>query len=125
MWRLCGSSLGIIRWSFKVLLEKALKIDDDIVWRIKTWSITMRTVAAKEAGRNFPELIDTVKNESIVMQEHGKPSAVLISSERHQKIKLEKLRARLAEGERQADQGAFVNQTVEEMLNEFKSGRNE
>lgn len=41
------------------------------------------------------------------------------------KTKLEALRTHLAEGELQAQRGEFINQSLDEMLGEFKEGRAE
>lgn len=85
----------------------------------------MISMAAREARNNFGELMDMAQREPITIEKHGRPSVVVLSVTEYDQIKLERLRARLAIGEDQADKGLFVDQTAEEMLNEFKSRRHE
>ena len=84
----------------------------------------MKTVAAKEAKNNFGELMDSAQREPVTIERRGRPVAVVISAREYEQIKLERLRAKLAVAEAQADRGEFVNQSLEEMLAEFKEELN-
>jgi len=84
----------------------------------------MKAIAAKEAKNNFGELMDNAQREPITIERHGRPVAVIMSSKEYDQIKLERLRAKLAIGKAQADRGEFVNQSLEEILAEFKEERN-
>jgi antitoxin ParD1/3/4 len=56
---------------------------------------------------------------------YGSASEVIRDALRNmedKKQKLDALRAHLAEGERQAEQGEFINQALDDMLTEFKIG---
>jgi len=84
----------------------------------------MKSIAAKEAKNNFGEMMDTVQREPVTIEKHGRPVAVIMSAKEYEKIKLERLRAKLAIAEAQADRGEFVEQSLEELLAEFKKERN-
>ncbi len=59
----------------------------------------MKSIAAKEAKNNFGELMDTAQREPVTIERRGGAVAVVISATEYEKIKLERLRARLAIGE--------------------------
>jgi len=66
-----------------------------------------------------------IKNE-VASGRYGSASEVIRDAWRNleeRKRKLNALRAHLAEGEKQAEQGEFVNQSLDDMLMEFKSGQ--
>ncbi len=84
----------------------------------------MKSIAAKEAKNNFGELMDTAQREPVTIERRGRAVVVVISATEYEKIKLERLRARLAIGEAQADRGEFVDQSLDDMLIEFKKERN-
>jgi len=83
----------------------------------------MKAIAAKEAKNNFGELIDNAQREPISIERHGRPVAVIMSSKEYEQMKLERLRAKLAIGEAQADRGEFSNKTVKEIIAEAKLER--
>ncbi|MFV1982101.1 MAG: type II toxin-antitoxin system Phd/YefM family antitoxin [Thiohalomonadales bacterium] len=83
----------------------------------------MKSIAAKEAKNNFGELMDTAQREPVTIERRGRAVAVVISAKEYEKIKLERLRARLAIGEAQADRGEFSNKTVKEIISEAKLER--
>ena len=65
-----------------------------------------------------------IKNE-VSSGRYGSASEVVRDALRNleeHKSKLDALRAHLQEGEFQADRGEFVNQSLDEMLTEFKNG---
>ncbi len=65
----------------------------------------MKAMSAKDAKNRFGELMDTVQRESVTIEKHGRPVAVVLSEVEYEKMKLEYLRAILAVGEAQLDRG--------------------
>ncbi len=68
-----------------------------------------------------------IKNE-VSSGRYGSASEVVRDALRHmeeQSSKLDILRAHLAEGAAQASAGEFINQPLDEMLDEFKQHKNE
>ncbi|VAW71590.1 hypothetical protein MNBD_GAMMA12-70 [hydrothermal vent metagenome] len=80
----------------------------------------MRSIAAKEAKNNFGELMDTAQREPVTIERRGRAVAVIMSATEYEKIKLERLRAKLAIGEAQADRGEFSTKTKDEIISEGK-----
>jgi len=83
----------------------------------------MKKLAAREAKTHFGELMDTVQREPVSIEKHGRPVAVIMSMQEYktiEKMKLERLRAHLAEGEAQLDRGEGTDGETffEEILNE-------
>lgn len=83
----------------------------------------MKSLAAREAKTHFGELMDTVQREPVSIEKHGRPVAVIMSMQEYKTIedmKLERLRAHLAEGEAQLDRGegsdgeTFFNEILNE-----------
>ena len=52
----------------------------------------MKAIAAKEAKNNFGEMLDTVQREPIIIEKHGRAVAVVMSAQKYQQMKLERLR---------------------------------
>ncbi|MEH6584437.1 MAG: type II toxin-antitoxin system Phd/YefM family antitoxin [Halioglobus sp.] len=80
----------------------------------------MAEMAAKEAKTRFGELLDTAQREPVVIKKHGRDVAVVISAKDYKEIealKLERLRARLAIGEAQAENGQLSD--GEDFFNEL------
>lgn len=69
----------------------------------------MIAIAAKEAKEHFGKLMDTVQREPVTIEKHGRPVAVVISQTEYDEMKLERLRAKLAIGERQLDRGESMD----------------
>ncbi len=84
----------------------------------------MKSIAAKEAKNNFGELMDTAQREPVTIERRGRAVAVVISATEYEKIKLERLRARLAIGEAQADRGEFSTKTADDIIREGKARYN-
>lgn len=66
-----------------------------------------------------------IKNE-VASGRYGSASEVVRDALRtleERKSKLDLLRQHLSQGAEQAERGEFVNQTLDDMLNEFKAGR--
>jgi len=87
----------------------------------------MKSIAAKEAKNNFGELMDTAQREPVTIERRGRAVAVIMSANEYEKIKLERLRAKLAIGEAQADRGEFSTKTMDDIISEGKdrySGKN-
>jgi len=83
----------------------------------------MKKLAVKEAETHFRELMDKVQREPVSIEKHGRPVAVIMSMKEYkaiEKIKLERLRTHLAEGEAQLDRGEGTDgeSFFEEILNE-------
>jgi prevent-host-death family protein len=87
----------------------------------------MRTMSAKEAKSRFGELLLAAQREAVVIERNGRPVAVVLSHEEHEEIermKLEWLRAAVAEGIADAEAGrvtevgdvdAFVDEIMRDM----------
>jgi len=71
--------------------------------------LVMQSIAAKEAKTHFGELMDTVQREPVSIKKYGRPVAVVMSAEQYKQFKLERLRARLSEGELQLDRGLSMD----------------
>ncbi|MEO5655473.1 MAG: type II toxin-antitoxin system Phd/YefM family antitoxin [Nitrosospira sp.] len=69
----------------------------------------MKAIAAKEAKNNFGEMLDTVQREPIIIEKHGRAVAVVMSAQKYQQMKLERLREKLAVGDGQLDRGEGVD----------------
>jgi len=69
----------------------------------------MQSIAAKEAKTHFGELMDTVQREPVSIKKYGRPVAVIMSAEKYKQFKLERLRARLSEGELQLDRNQSMD----------------
>lgn len=80
----------------------------------------MKSIAAKDAKNKFGEMLDTVQREPLTIEKHGRAVAVIMSAQEYQQMKLEKLRAKLAIGEKQLDRGEGVEGEAffAELLNE-------
>lgn len=81
----------------------------------------MKAIAARGAAKNkFGEMLDTVQREPLTIEKHGRAVAVIMSAQEYQQMKLERLRAKLAIGEKQLDKGEGVEGEAffAELLNE-------
>lgn len=76
----------------------------------------MITVSAKDAKNNFGKLMEDSQREPVVIQKHGRASAVVISAQEYKKIKLERLRARLAVGKKQSDNGEAIDYSFDQLM---------
>ncbi len=80
----------------------------------------MRSIAAKEAKTHFGELLDTAQREPITIEKHGRPVAVVLSTQEYNEMKRARLRAELAIGEEQANRGKFAEDySLEGLINEL------
>lgn len=84
----------------------------------------MKAIATKDAKNNFGELMNAAQRKPVTIERRGRPVAVIMSPEEFNKIKLERLRARLAVGEAQADRGEFSNKTADDIIREGKQRNN-
>lgn len=80
----------------------------------------MEIIAAKEAKNNFGALLDNAQRAPIMIQKHQRDIAVILSATEYKQLKLERLRAKLAIGEEQANRGEFSNKSVKEIVEEAK-----
>ncbi|HMN15735.1 MAG TPA: type II toxin-antitoxin system Phd/YefM family antitoxin [Bellilinea sp.] len=80
----------------------------------------MKAIAARDAKNKFGEMLDTVQREPLTIEKHGRAVAVIMSAQEYQQMKLERLRAKLAMGEKQLDKGEGVEGEAffAELLNE-------
>jgi len=68
----------------------------------------MLNISANEAKNRFGELLDNARREPVTIEKHGRPVAVVLSTEDYEdlkQIKLEKLRAEVQTGLDQLDRG--------------------
>ena len=85
----------------------------------------MQNIAAREAKIHFGELLDNAQREPITIEKHGRPVAVILSAHEYKALKIERLRTELSVGEAQANRGEFVEQSVEEIIEELKDERDD
>ena len=71
------------------IISSTMVIHDDL-------GAVMKAIAAKDAKNKFGELIDTAQREPVTIEKHGRPVAVIMSSEEFNQLKMERLRAKLA-----------------------------
>lgn len=78
----------------------------------------MRTMSAKDAKNRFGELLLEAQRAPVTIEKNGKPVAVLLSFEEHEeieKLKLERLRAMIAEADEAVARGEEYEWTDELM----------
>jgi prevent-host-death family protein len=83
--------------------------------------VAMRTMSAKDAKNHFGELLMEAQKGPVTIEKNGKPAAVVISWDDHEhmeRIKLERLRAMIAEGIADADAGR-VREWDDELMAEI------
>ena len=71
----------------------------------------MPKLSANEAKARFGELLDRARQEPITIEKHGRPVAVVMSTEEFeqlQSLKLEHLQSEVALGLKELDEGKFV-----------------
>ena len=85
----------------------------------------MQNIAAREARRNFGELLDTSQREPVTIEKHGRPVAVLLSSHEYEELKLACLRTALVEGEESGMSEKTIDQIVSEEQEKRKIIANE
>ena len=74
----------------------------------------MRTMSAKDAKNHFGELLLEAQKAPVTIEKNGKPVAVLLSFDDHEaveRLKLERLRAMVAEADAAAARGDEVEWT--------------
>ena len=82
----------------------------------------MPRLSANEAKARFGELLDRAQREPITIEKHGRPVAVVMSSEEFnhlQAMKLEKLKTEVAKGLRDIAQGDFIEVDEEGLADLF------
>ena len=79
----------------------------------------LKIMSAKEAKNSFGKLMEDAQREPVVIQKHGRASAVVVSAEEYKNIKLERLRNRLAVGMEQADRGDFAEYSLDDLIAEL------
>jgi prevent-host-death family protein len=83
----------------------------------------MRTVSAKDAKNRFGELLMEAQKAPVTIEKNGKPVAVLLSFEEHEeieKLKLERLRAMIAEADEAVARGD-VHEWTEDLAAEIRA----
>lgn len=79
----------------------------------------MKSIAAKDAKNHFGEMLDTVQREPLIIEKHGQAVAVVMSAQDYQQMKLERLRAKLAVGEAQLDEGEYADYSLKGLIDEL------
>lgn len=93
----------------------------------------MRVMSAKDAKNRFGELLLEAQKEAVTIERNGKPVAVVLSWEAHEQVeqlKLERLRAMIAEADADIDGGRLIEmgtageheQFFEDLLNSLEHG---
>ncbi len=67
--------------------------------------VAMKSISASEAKTRFGELLDNAQREPVTVSKQGRPVAVMMSIHDYEAMKLERLRAYVAEGEAQIARG--------------------
>jgi prevent-host-death family protein len=86
----------------------------------------MRTMSAKDAKNRFGELLLEAQREPVTIERNGRPVAVVLSFEDHaelERLKLDWLRAAVAEAEADASLGRvrpFGPEVIDEILHEAR-----
>ncbi len=81
----------------------------------------MQNISANDAKSRFGELLDNARREPVTIEKHGRPVAVIMSTEDYnelERIKLEHLRAEVKIGLNQLECGDYV-EVDESGLNEI------
>lgn len=76
----------------------------------------MRTMSAKDAKNHFGELLMEAQKAPVTIEKNGRPVAVLLSFEEHEaveKLKLDRLRAMIAEADEAVARGDLHEWTDE------------
>ncbi len=71
----------------------------------------MQNISANDAKSRFGELLDTARREPVTIEKHGRPVAVILSTEDYnelKQIKLEHLRAEVQIGIGQLERGEYI-----------------
>ncbi len=71
----------------------------------------MTRISANAAKARFGELLDKARREPVTIEKHGRPVAVVLSTEEYEELealKLSQLRAEVGVGLQALDQGDFV-----------------
>lgn len=79
----------------------------------------LKIMSAKEAKNGFGKLMEDAQREPVVIQKHGRASAVVVSAEEYKNIKIERLRKRLAVGMEQAERGEFADYSLDDLIAEL------
>ena len=87
----------------------------------------MKKMAALEAKNRFGELIDTAQREPVTIEKHGRPVAVVMSTEEFEQfeaLKLERLKALIQEGLDDIEAGRVVDgeEAFREIREKLNSG---
>ncbi|MBF0620967.1 MAG: type II toxin-antitoxin system Phd/YefM family antitoxin [Magnetococcales bacterium] len=72
----------------------------------------MITITAREAKNRFGNLMDQAQREPVIIEKNGRPVAVVLSIDEHQRteqLKLEKLQRDLDKGIAQANRGELLD----------------
>jgi len=88
----------------------------------------MPKLSANEAKARFGELLDRAQQEPIIIEKHGRPVAVVMSSEEFdhlQAMKLEKLKTEVAKGLRDIAQGDFIDVDEDGLADHFEKIKTE
>jgi len=83
----------------------------------------MRTMSAKNAKNHFGELLMEAQRAPVTIEKNGKPVAVLLSFEEHEeieKLKLERLRAMIAEADEAVARGE-VHEWTDELMADIRA----
>ena len=84
----------------------------------------MQNISANEAKSHFGQLLDTARQEPVTIEKHGRPVAVIMSTEDYnelEQIKLEHLRAEMKVGIDQLDKGESIEVDEADLGNLFDS----
>ena len=71
----------------------------------------MQNISANDAKSHFGQLLDTARREPVTIEKHGRPVAVILSTEDYKELeqtKLEHLRAEVRIGITQLDSGESI-----------------
>jgi len=82
----------------------------------------LKTMPASEAKNKFGLLMDTVQHEAVAISKQGRTTAIMLpvhQYEEYEQLKLEKLKAHVREGARQADNGQTVAVNSKEELHQL------
>ncbi len=88
----------------------------------------MQNISANDAKSRFGELLDNARREPVTIEKHGRPVAVIMSTEDYdelERIKFEHLRAEVKIGLDQLERGDYVEvdeSGLSEIFDSIKAG---
>ena len=88
----------------------------------------MQNISANDAKSHFGQLLDTLRREPVAIEKHGRPVAVILSTEDYhelEQIKLERLRSEISAGIEELDRNESIELDESGLKNLFDRVKSE